>query len=290
MSATRPVRPPSRVAVAAAALALLGVVSGCGADEKVAVSADPKLMDGAELHAAAQRSAAVTSGRFSVDSNLSVDVAAVADAMGMGSMKSELPASRVDMGLDLSGSFSGNRSESSTTVDLGQLGGPGELTGPVEIESVLDGSDLYVKTRGTWRRVTDPALEGAVRGGGWRQVSETLLALQAAGRVDDLGSEDVRGVSTAHRRVTVSHDAYVAMIDKQLGSLGEQFPLDAVMGTGDVPVDLWIDADGFVRRLKTVLDSPGVRGETVTEIWDAGAEVSIDVPTVAAEPETREPI
>ena len=60
------------------------------------------------------------------------------------------------------------------------------------------------------------------------------------------------------------------MIEAQLDQLGET----------SIPVDVWVDADGLVRRMQ--LDMGGMLGGTATltiELFDYGQPVDIEVPS-----------
>lgn len=112
------------------------------------------------------------------------------------------------------------------------------------------------------------------------QVLEYLRA--ASDDTEEVGEEEVRGVATTRYRMTVD-----------LAKVAEQAPEDAraaieslVAGTGleTVPVEVWIDADGLVRRLD--LDyrgmelAPGERGDMDLrmELYDYGVGAEVELP------------
>jgi hypothetical protein len=112
------------------------------------------------------------------------------------------------------------------------------------------------------------------------QVLEYLRA--ASGDIEEVGEEEVRGVATTRYRMTVD-----------LAKVAEQAPEEArasieslVAGTGleTVPVEVWIDADGLVRRLD--LDyrgmelAPGERGDMDLrmELYDYGVGAEVELP------------
>jgi hypothetical protein len=89
--------------------------------------------------------------------------------------------------------------------------------------------------------------------------SELLDELRAEGvAVTEVGTEDVRGVATTHYAL--------------VAPAGATEP-----AWGDLTADVWIDADGLVRRVS--LSSGGDDPFTMTaELFDLGAPVSINVP------------
>lgn len=106
----------------------------------------------------------------------------------------------------------------------------------------------------------------------------------ASGDLEELGAEDVRGVPTTHLRVTVDTDAAIEQADpavrEQLRSYAEATGLPDTY-----PMDLWIDEDGLVRRIRTILDVPGAAGasdgvtqQTTLELFDFGVRVDLDPP------------
>ncbi len=111
---------------------------------------------------------------------------------------------------------------------------------------------------------------------------EMLDALRsAAGDVEDLGADVVRGTDVTHYRMMVDLRELEAMLPEDEASsldddLGELNP--------EVPVDFWLDGDGQLRRVLLVLDSPeAVDSEAATitldvELFDFGQDLGIEPP------------
>jgi hypothetical protein len=150
------------------------------------------------------------------------------------------------------------------TVDLGSHG---------STELVLDDSMLYVRLDGLrhapplatpWLSA-DLETVGAMLGDrldeltGWAAEgpSRVLEQLRAVGEVEELGSEQVRGVETTRYRALV----------RPPGEPAERA----------VPVDVWIDGDGLVRRLHA---ADGTEDVTV-DLYDFDADVAIEPPAPA---------
>jgi hypothetical protein len=102
---------------------------------------------------------------------------------------------------------------------------------------------------------------------------ELLAVLEAAG-----GVEQLRGVEVTHYRATIDPAEAAKRSPADLGPLAE--PLQA--GVGEVPVDVWLDSDGLVRKLEvsiTAEDQGQVGSASMGfELWDYGEDVEIELP------------
>lgn len=100
--------------------------------------------------------------------------------------------------------------------------------------------------------------------------------------IEEVGSEDVRGVETTHYRATVSLDRAVAAAPAE--ALDDLVALREQAGMPETyPVDVWVDADGLVRRLtmaltQEVAGSGPLTQRITTEFHDLGDPVEITVP------------
>ena len=184
-------------------------------------------------------------------------------------------------------------------IDLSQLGLPGP-----PIDAVFDNATVYEKfppalgsvlpAGKSWVKV-DLATAGrsvGVDASGLSQAqagdpSQTLDFLRGASdRVIRVGTEDVRGSATTH---------YRAVVD--LNKAADQSPTarDAIkstvklLGSSSMPVDVWVDAQGRVRRMKYVVDlskskvtasTASVPGSVTftLELFDFGVPVQAVVP------------
>jgi hypothetical protein len=117
-----------------------------------------------------------------------------------------------------------------------------------------------------------------------RDVLETLRAVTS--KIETVGSEDLRGVETTHYRAVIDPAELAKLApsgDEQMTqTLVDQFT--AQSGLGAIPVDVWIDETGFVRKLgmSFAATQPGTTQSSEVslafEIWDYGESVDIDVP------------
>ncbi len=180
-------------------------------------------------------------------------------------------------------------------------------------KTLLLGSDVFVRSPlfelftgdpTTWVRVdlseaaADQGLDADLLLEGNTGPAALLAQLDgASGDLERLGAEDVRGVTTTHLRATIDTDAAIEQAPpetrEQLRAYAAATGLPATY-----PMELWIDEDGLVRRLRTVLDvplgpgGPGDEGdaggredaitqETVLELFDFGVSVDLRAPDPA---------
>jgi len=123
------------------------------------------------------------------------------------------------------------------------------------------------------------------------QGTQLQLLLGTPGSLHKIGSESVRGVSTAHFAGTVDQAKAIAAIKdpKQRAALAK---LRAIVKTPDlIPVEVWVDQDGLLRRLseRVTIAAQKVSGvavpaSTVTttqEFYDYGVPVHVTAPPAA---------
>ena len=303
-----PLHPTSRVMTAlrlcgASLLAACALVAaGCGggtASNGVEATGDPISFE--QLAQSASSSAEATTGRFSFDMSMS------------------FPGSDEPFALSGEGAFDTTNERASFAVDMSSLakllggfvagfGGAGakdlpDFDDPAgwKIEVVQDGDVGYVKLPAiddqlpegkTWVRGT----AGDVKAGGFsfkeldsftqndpRDVLEALRGL--SGDIETVGSEDLHGVDTTHYRVVLDPVALAkrATADDPAATslLGRLTGQDDI---AEVPLDVWIDGNGLVRKLSLDFEaadqSSGQSGgvSLAFELWDYGEPVDIAVP------------
>jgi hypothetical protein len=273
------------------AVAVLGGCGGAGALQPVTVD---------ELTEAASASAEAPSGRF--DLSLEMTYAGLGMPFrftGQGAYDTE--ADRAAFTLDMSalakllGSFG-----------AGGSGGPDLSPDAWQIEAIQDGAVVYLRFPAiaeqlpagkTWVRVD--AQESAKAAG--LDLSDleqftgedprTLLDFLegVSGEIETVGSEELRGVTTTHYRATIDLRNYERLVPPgerkairaMLGDLVEQ------AGLTEMPVDVWLDDDGYVRKvyLSFAASPAGPAGaleaSVVLELYDYGADVAIVPPPAA---------
>lgn len=166
----------------------------------------------------------------------------------------------------------------------------------LRIESVTDRRTVYVRSPIMARTLpggkqwlgTKPYLgndpETALAGAG--DLRQQLEMLQATGgEVETVGEETVRGVSTTHYRSTIDLRRAAAQF-RQAGEAGTARVIERLAEQADstIPVEVWVDDDGVVRRMHIVETIPGEDGKPSLEmdmridLFDFGIEPKVALP------------
>ena len=201
------------------------------------------------------------------------------------------------------GGYSGR--QMSLRMDIGEaLAGAAGATGETFPAGVTEPMEIVVDGDATYLRI--PALAGGVGSGTWLSIDSSDLGLASslgvgAGATDpaqllatlrgisdditDVGTEEVRGVTTTHLAGTIDIARALDGVTGDRALLRGQ--LDALGATSaGIPVDVWIDADGLVRRfaidVSNVMPASGAAaGDAATmtlELFDYGEPFSVVVP------------
>jgi hypothetical protein len=266
---------PLLAAVAALAVAVAACGGGGGDGQKVAVIASPQgLMD------AAAHTAAAKTGHVEM-------------SIGTG-------ANGQDTRILATGAFDAESHLSSMSMDMSKLLsslGTNELPG-TSIEMVSTADTLYMKFP-LFASLLDVHTEWMSMKAGSDassfEVADPSAFLDflrgSGGEVTDLGREQVRGVDTTHLHGSLKlRDALDSAPADQRERL--QRAMDQLSKDGEslldttLPVDVWIDDDGLVRRLSMEFVAPQLSGDgdgggqaaITIELFDFGTDVSIDLP------------
>jgi hypothetical protein len=120
----------------------------------------------------------------------------------------------------------------------------------------------------------------ALQSTGSSDPSQSLEQLRGAGDVKKVGTEKVRGTDTTHYSATVDlrkavdrapaaqRDAVRRTIDKLIKQSGQR----------TVPMDVWLDKAGRVRRMKFTQTPQGKRIDATMELYDFGTREAIKAP------------
>jgi hypothetical protein len=191
-------------------------------------------------------------------------------------------------------------------LDLSQLN---QVLGPTgspynfgHIQMIMAGSDLYMRI--PFLKQVEPSirpwikidLNHASQAAGFDFSSflqfgqggdptQTLQYLRGAGKVKKVGSEDVRGVKTTHYRATVDLRRVAAKAPaKDRAALRRATQrLIALTGEKTLPVEIWVDDHGLVRREsyreKLAIQNSSTELASSMELYDFGAPVVAPVPS-----------
>jgi hypothetical protein len=109
-----------------------------------------------------------------------------------------------------------------------------------------------------------------------------------SGEIRTVGQERVRGVATTHYRAAIDLRKYPEVVPDEQRELVRKATEKLVeqLGVGAVPVDVWVDGDGLVRRVALEFDTGSAVGAplatTMTmDLYDYGAPVEVALPAAS---------
>jgi hypothetical protein len=121
-------------------------------------------------------------------------------------------------------------------------------------------------------------LEALVGGGG--DPTAALDQLRGAGEVAEIGTEEVRGVTTTRFHAVVDlHDAIAAAPEDQREALEQLLEqAETLLDSSVVEVDVWIDAEGRPARMTQLTELAGGHTTVTMELFDWGVPVDLTPP------------
>ena len=290
----------TRRSVAACLLAACVLIAaGCGGGSDSTFSAEPITFE--QLAHSASTSAAAKTGRFSFEMSLAFPGADEPFALS-GEGAFDEAAERASFAVDMS-SFAKLLGGFFAGLAGSNAQGAPDFDDPTgwKIEVVQDGDVGYVRFPAFDERL--PEGKSWIRSDGDtvstdfdfdqfeqfaqsdpRDVLESLQGVTSD--VDVVGTETLRGVSTTHYRAVVdpqelAKDAPQGQKEKTESFLDE---LTTQSGVGEIPLDLWIDDSGLVRKLSMAVSASdattGQSGDVslAFELWDYDEPVAIELP------------
>ncbi|MES1247756.1 MAG: LppX_LprAFG lipoprotein [Actinomycetota bacterium] len=108
---------------------------------------------------------------------------------------------------------------------------------------------------------------------GQQDPTQALQLLQSVGDVKAVGSEQVGGVDTTHYTGTIDPKT---VADKY--GLTGLAPVLAASGAQSMPIDVWIDGDGYVRKFQESVKGTNATLDIATTLSDFGATVDLTPP------------
>lgn len=165
------------------------------------------------------------------------------------------------------------------TMPAGILGMK-DLTGKnVTFEAISSGKEFYFRggpfaqlAGATWVVMgdDDPSFDL-----GQNDPSKMLEYLRAVSKVEEKGSEAVRGVQTTHYEARLQIDQVADKVSPEAARALEQ--LSTGLGTDEIPIEVWVSDDGLVRKL--TMNWHPAQGSFVLDMELFGfGDVDIDVP------------
>jgi len=188
--------------------------------------------------------------------------------------------------------FTGNQGSLTMTIPNPQTATPMTIE-TVYTKTVLYlGSDLFTALAGKeWLKLDLEKFAGDVSKLGAQDPTSGLAFLGQTKSVKVVGEADVNGVDTTHYSASLDLDAALANLSGTLRKTAEQYR--DLVGTGDIPVDVWIDGEGRVTRMMTKVPikasaaTGGKAGSTTTTTdytnWGTTVKVTLPKPAEVAD-------
>jgi hypothetical protein len=209
-------------------------------------------------------------------------------------MKMAIEASGLTMNVNMDGAMDVKNNQAQLNMTMSGIPGlDSGSSGGLTMEMVMDGDTVYVKSpmlsqlsgsSKPWMSTTSEDFSGEGMGSTQTNPKAFLEFLKNSGSdVTEVGTEEVRGVKTTHLKTTLDTKAIVDKasgdakgdMEKQLDELG-------ATGFDKIPVEAWVDGDGYVRKL--VMDMSGkAEGQSMSmtmtmELYDFNEPVEITIP------------
>jgi hypothetical protein len=111
--------------------------------------------------------------------------------------------------------------------------------------------------------------------------------LRGAGKVKEVGTDTIRGTKTTHYKATVDFTKVAAQAGTEKAEMDK---LVELIGVKTIPMDVWLDAEGLLRRMEFSMDLSKMKKQTITgtmslkmEMYDFGVDVGDVVAPPAGE-------
>ena len=220
------------------------------------------------------------------------------------SMAGEFEGESIDMTIAMAGAFDAENEAMEMTIDLSSMVDllAAEITDEAEAEMLAEflgepmqmrsiGStawirwsllDMFSGAEGKWLEMDAVEADMAPTSGSPADIVKTLSG--ATGEVTAVGPESIGGVETTHYSLNLDLAEFAGSLDPTEAAELQVLAADF----GNLPLDLWIDADGLLRRLEMsiaptsftqIMGTADSFSATVWyEISDYGADVVITAP------------
>lgn len=286
-----------------AAVVAVAVAAGCGGAETTASSAT---LTPEGLAQAVSASTEEQSSKFSLDFGMTLPGMSSFAFSGEGA--ADAKAERATMSLDLS-SFAGLVGGLQGLTPTPGQGGP-DFSDPQswKLDAIVDGKTLYLRFPAmaselpegkTWVRVDEDDVGKAGKTfdfSGFEDFAnqdprELLEMLEnVSGDIETVGTEELRGTPTTHYRATLGLRDLGDLAPSGQGSgRGQDFgamfdQLFEQAGLGDVPLDVWMDDEGLLRKVEASFsmapegESEKLEASMSFELYDYGVEVDVTPP------------
>lgn len=311
----------ARTTLAAIAAAAVLVTAGCGVDraDDTALKASGGPVPERTTPGGDKTPAPVEPGSFEgtggvVRLQQAADATAAMDTMSM-TMDMEMTGVPMfgNMTITMEGAIDTKAETAHMTMDMGDmfsamgsLGGEDMPADAGVIEMIIDGDTSYMRSslfemmpgvdssKPWFEAPADEVNESGTFSQGSNDPREFLEFLQNNGsEVTEVGTEELRGVETTHLRTVLDPEKMIESADAdEKAEMEESLEGLGANGITEIPVDVWIDGDGMVRKMIMTMDmsnmdtgdddlgmdTSDMKMVITMEMFDFGEPVDIEVP------------
>ena len=178
---------------------------------------------------------------------------------------------------------------------------PGQSEALGEMEVISDGTTLYLRADALTEaaQVPTPWLKADLStlspeladlqflSWGQNDPSQALELLRGASELEDVGTEDIDGTDTTHYRGTLDLEKAAELAPAEVRT-SVQAAVDQAkqqFGSTTVPMDVWVDSDELIRRMRFAYPLPPEAGGSENsqlvlqmDLFDFGDPVEIEPP------------
>lgn len=218
------------------------------------------------------------------------------------SMEMEMDGPTGTVTTSAEGAFEMTAKRGHMTMQMDMADAPAGTPDMGTIEAIFDGTVIYMKMPALSAQLpgNEPWMSfdlqeageqlgmdlGALMQSGSSDPTQILQYLRgASGDVETIGEEEVRGASATHYRASILFDKIVEQSPADVRDAVEMTidQLKQWMGTDQMPIDVWIDAEGrMVRQVQGFEYASGpAAGTSVSmtmEMYDFGVDVNVEIP------------
>jgi outer membrane lipoprotein-sorting protein len=205
-----------------------------------------------------------------------------------GKMTMELEGQQIDLEID--GVVDFGRSRMRMTMDtVGEV--QKELKAVFPISMAVDGSTMYqqmpmiekiLPSGKTWMKIDIERVTGmdmsSLGGGSGSDPAAMIESLKHAGETKKIGTEDIGGEEMTHYRTMLDPKKVAAKAEKMSPRVKKALEQ---MGDQKMPIDVWIDREGRLRREDMDLDQQGTKVKMTMTFDNFRNNVDVPIPSDA---------
>jgi hypothetical protein len=192
-----------------------------------------------------------------------------------------------DVTLEAEGEFDFTEKIGTMTMNASSAAG---MPGVGTMEVILEGDYMYVKGAAfdsvlggkEWGRINLATMSGAGAGQFNQDPTQYLEWLRGAGGdVEEVGAEEIDGVSTTHYKGDLPIDGIVEQAPDEEAAHSIRAGLAMFGDVDSFPVEVWVDDEGLPRRMTLLMqaeEEDGFSTDIEIDLSDYGVDVAVEAP------------